>query len=392
MPRLLLIGLLFGLMVGSWQPAAAQVSFKHENSVDNLRKLYAYAATLNAAEREDQAVALSKSLWPTDADIAMALGPKVTIDTRKVIQAAYSGTRLRRARSTVYWATMIGVPSQTAKPGEVITAMVEDFEKAAAADDRSLPGAQFKMHPRTAASLLEPGVKFYAMQFVDDKGGIAGANAFYFWNGKQWKILYDFTELVTVYQLTNPDHSLRNVDLSPAEFSGFKQQNTKENLQKLLELLSKSVRSRNLNVAAAIAYSLMPQGKSLDAALSDKVNDATRTRIRATLPVGQVDRYDILLWSSLYRVRPKQTEVFVAGATTEEIKEYKRESVAWYNFPGGAREAAQNTLRPGMTFYIAKMLEPGQRLGMRYDLFYWDGESWKMLGKVWRALMPLEKP
>jgi len=367
------------------QQAAAQVTFKHQNTPGNLKDLYAHAKTLAAANNENQAVALGKSLWPTDADIAMALGPQVSVDTRKVIQAAYSGTRLRRARSTFYWSSIVGVPAENAQLAGIYPARTADFQQAMQVNDPKLPGSKFKMNPRTAVQLLSPSVTFYAIEFQDAEGQPAGSNVFYFWNGKQWKILYDINELTTVYQLTNPDHTLRNVDLAPAAFTSFKQSNDKANLQKLLEMLSKAVRSRNLNVAAAIAYSLMPAGKSLDAALSDQVDTATRTRIRALFPIGQVDRHDILVWSSLFRVKQTQTEVFVAGATTEEIKAYKRESVAWYNFPGGAREAAQNILRPGVMFYTAKMLEPGQRLGMRYDLFYWDGFSWKMLGKVWRA-------
>jgi len=386
MNRLLFLSILICSSVGAWRQAAAQVEFKHEHSTANLKNLHAYAAQLRATDNTGRAVALGKSLWPGNADIAKALGPAATADTRKVVQAAYRSTSVLRARSTSYWASIVGVPRRNAELHDVVQATVTDFKKAAASGDKSLPGASFTMHPRTAASLLNPEVTFYSLRFKTADGGAAGSNSFYFWNGSQWKILYDVNELVTAYQLTNPDRSLRNVDLTPAVVRNFKQANTKDNLQKLLEMLSSAVRKRNLNVAAAIAHGLMPQGKSLDMALKTDIDAATRVRIRALFPIGKVDRHDILLWASLFKVKPKQTEVFVAGATTAEIAANVKESIAWYNFPGGAHEAAKTMLRPGRTFYTAKMLEPGEHLGMRYDLFYWDGASWKMLGKVWRAL------
>jgi hypothetical protein len=43
-------------------------------------------------------------------------------------------------------------------------------------------------------------------------------------------------------------------------------------------------------------------------------------------------------------------------------------------------------LRPGLTFYQVEFLEPGKDDGMKYHLFYWDGEQWTMLGPIWRVL------
>jgi hypothetical protein len=84
--------------------------------------------------------------------------------------------------------------------------------------------------------------------------------------------------------------------------------------------------------------------------------------------------------------RPEQTVVKINAATTEEIASYQKGSVAFNEFPGGARRLAETVLRPGVTFYEVEFLEPGKDDGMKYHLFYWDGEQWTMLGPIWRVL------
>jgi hypothetical protein len=84
--------------------------------------------------------------------------------------------------------------------------------------------------------------------------------------------------------------------------------------------------------------------------------------------------------------KPEQTVVNVTGATTEEIANYGKGSAAYNEFSGGASGVAEKVLRPGMTFYEVKFLEPGKVAGMKYHLFYWDGGRWTMLGPIWRAL------
>jgi len=83
-----------------------------------------------------------------------------------------------------------------------------------------------------------------------------------------------------------------------------------------------------------------------------------------------------------------RTEVQVHGATTEEIAEYKQDSVPFKEFPGGAQKLAQSVLRPGTKFYEVEFLEPGKDAGMKYHLFFWDGASWRMLGPAWRWAAP----
>lgn len=84
--------------------------------------------------------------------------------------------------------------------------------------------------------------------------------------------------------------------------------------------------------------------------------------------------------------KPEQKNVQVHAAKTEDIIKYREGSVAFKEFPGGAKKAAEAVLRPGMTFYEVEFLEPGKDAGMKYHLFYWDGKQWSMLGPVWRVL------
>ena len=83
---------------------------------------------------------------------------------------------------------------------------------------------------------------------------------------------------------------------------------------------------------------------------------------------------------------PERTVVKVRGATTEGIRQNQEGSIAYENFPGGARQMAERILRPGVTFYEAEFLEPGQPRGIESHLFYWDGEQWSMLGPVWHVI------
>jgi hypothetical protein len=39
-----------------------------------------------------------------------------------------------------------------------------------------------------------------------------------------------------------------------------------------------------------------------------------------------------------------------------------------------------------MKFYEVEFVKPGEDMGMKYHLFFWDGARWKMLGPVWRSM------
>jgi hypothetical protein len=87
----------------------------------------------------------------------------------------------------------------------------------------------------------------------------------------------------------------------------------------------------------------------------------------------------------LFSPDPKRSEVRVYGSTVEELIAYEDGSLAYKEFPGGAKDVAEKALRPGGTFYEVEVAEPGNDSGTKYHLFFWDGTGWKMLGPIWRA-------
>jgi hypothetical protein len=80
-----------------------------------------------------------------------------------------------------------------------------------------------------------------------------------------------------------------------------------------------------------------------------------------------------------------RSEVRVYGSSVEELIAYEDGSLAYKEFPGGAKDVAEKALRPGGTFYEVEVTEPGKDSGMKFHMFFWDGQGWKMLGPLWRA-------
>jgi hypothetical protein len=162
--------------------------------------------------------------------------------------------------------------------------------------------------------------------------------------------------------------------------SRFSQQNTPDNLKALLQTI-RTTGASDQKAAAAMIKSLLPDGARLRKGLKDDVPADTVQKILAgyqRLASGEE--------AEMVRAfaDPERTEVQVHGATTEQIRTYEDGSVAFKEFPGGARTLAERILKPGLTFYEAEYLKPGSDSGMKFHLFYWDGAQWTMLGPVWR--------
>lgn len=104
--------------------------------------------------------------------------------------------------------------------------------------------------------------------------------------------------------------------------------------------------------------------------------------------------YDKLVWRYHKRLRryadvrvhpilKKQTEFLLWSATTEQLQLYEGEA---RNFPGGYREMA-TFMKPELTFYRFKFVEPGRKLGSAFDvLIYIDGH-WRMFHRPWTVLV-----
>ena len=147
--------------------------------------------------------------------------------------------------------------------------------------------------------------------------------------------------------------------------------------------LQKSIRDGETKAAAGMTKSLLCDEARLKKALKDDVDKELLARI-VEMHKGYAASPEEKLALS-FKVKPEQTEIQVHGAKVEEIAKYEKDSVPFKEFPGGARDLASTILRPGLAFYEVEFVEPGKDLGMKFHLFFWDGERWAMLGAAWRV-------
>lgn len=83
-------------------------------------------------------------------------------------------------------------------------------------------------------------------------------------------------------------------------------------------------------------------------------------------------------------VAPKagQTQVLIFPATSDELKSW---TGAATEFPGGWKDVGAQ-LKPGVTFYRFKFVEPGQDLGMAFDGLAHVNGNWRIFPKPWRVM------
>lgn len=161
----------------------------------------------------------------------------------------------------------------------------------------------------------------------------------------------------------------------------FAQEDTPENLKALLDAIVHESEKGDPKKAGALLRGLLPTERTLKKAFRDGVPGDVVARLAANLERVPTD--DTALVGALRRGDPSQTQINVHGATAEEIA--AQSTAAAREFPGGAKEHA-GLLRPGLRFYEAEFVTPGEALGMKYHLFFWDGRQWRMLGPIWRTL------
>ena len=152
-------------------------------------------------------------------------------------------------------------------------------------------------------------------------------------------------------------------------------------LQKLFSKLQKAIRTNDITTAAALTKKLLPDDASLGKAVK---NSEARKKIRQ-MHAQFANASDEQL-ATLFAADPTKTQINIHAATTEQLIAYEKDGTAFKEFPGGAQEAAEMVLQPKMTFYEIELVEPGNDAGMKYHLFFHDGQNWKMLGPVWRVL------
>ena len=154
-----------------------------------------------------------------------------------------------------------------------------------------------------------------------------------------------------------------------------------ENLAGLLETIVKTAEAGDAKTAGALTRALIPDEGAYRKALAAEVPPALLSTLVGNLKTLPPD--DAQLATLIRRGDPTQTRVNVHGATREELEAGTGPAVA--EFPGGVVENAR-LLRPGLRFYEAEFVAPGEDFGMKYHLFFWDGKRWRMLGPIWRSL------
>lgn len=176
---------------------------------------------------------------------------------------------------------------------------------------------------------------------------------------------------------------------SVGEGSEFRAVNTKQNLRELMQTVHQLAHVDNDPAqAAALFGGTIPNETRLRRALRDNVNEAFVSSV-----VDFFENMGPLTPEVIQQaIKSGQSNVMVHAATTEEIAEYQQGSDVWEEFPGGAVDVAKYILRPETTFYEVEFLEPGESAGMKFHLFFWDGEGWAMLGPAWRALRKNDEP
>ncbi len=161
----------------------------------------------------------------------------------------------------------------------------------------------------------------------------------------------------------------------------YPQKDEPANLAGLLDTIARAAESGDAKKAGALTRGLIPGQAACKQALRPDVPPALLAALVDRLKVLPAD--DATLGRLIHRGDPTQTRVNVHGATPEEIA--AGATPASGEFPPDAKAKA-GLLRPGLRFYEAEFVAPGEDFGMKYHLFFWDGDRWRMLGPIWQVL------
>jgi hypothetical protein len=171
-------------------------------------------------------------------------------------------------------------------------------------------------------------------------------------------------------------------DKSPAGTNAlYPQKDDPDNLKGLLDAIVKASEGGDAKKAGALTRGLIPTEAAYKKALADNVPPAVMAKMLDNVKKLPAD--DSALAGLIRRGDSTQSQINVHGATPEEIQAGSTPAAG--EFPGGVREHA-GLLRAGLRFYEAEFVAPGEDLGMKYHLFFWDGAQWRMLGPIWRSL------
>lgn len=165
--------------------------------------------------------------------------------------------------------------------------------------------------------------------------------------------------------------------------ASWKHENSKANLQALFEAIVAARRAGDETRAAALSKSVLPNRESLAKLFSEKAS-AEIIDACVSLISKLIERSGDRL-SELFVARPEAADIKLHEASAAEITAYEKGSIAYAEFPGGARRVAA-LCAPEQKLFEVVVCKPGASSGVKFHLFFWDGERWCMAGPIWRAI------
>lgn len=155
-------------------------------------------------------------------------------------------------------------------------------------------------------------------------------------------------------------------------------------LSKKLAAIHAAQMTNDMAKAGSLTKEFLPSDERITAVLKP---DAPAASVAAVLKMhAQLNSAPADKLGGLFNHQPEQGQVDTYGATTEEIAAYAKGGKAFAEFPGATQELARSLLKPGVTWYEAEFVKPGETSGMKFHLFFEDAKGWGMLGPVWRAI------
>lgn len=155
-----------------------------------------------------------------------------------------------------------------------------------------------------------------------------------------------------------------------------------EDLMAHMKDLRKATKAGDTKTASSLTMLLLPDDDDLHMALRKGADDEFKK-------IAELHRHFIpktdFAAANMFGDRPEQAEIQIHGLTTEKLAQDSK-SATHKEFPDSIARLARKVLRPKMTYYEVEFLEPGQKVGTKYHLFFHNGKNWKMLGPIWRVL------
>lgn len=168
---------------------------------------------------------------------------------------------------------------------------------------------------------------------------------------------------------------------APVVAAGWEGKNDPEDLKALLTAIREDA-TKDPAKAAALTRGLLVDKDSVEVAVADPA-----LAQKLVEQVAMVPKDDAQVAGMLDPKKPEYSDITAHGATTEEILANAEGGVARAEFPGGVRKLAEKgLLQKGVTFYEVEWTPKGESAGMKYHLFFWDGQRWRMLGPAWRGV------